>query len=263
MASVSNTVIVNGANLGDFGLTWRRRTGWKHAPESTIVTQEIPGTDGALFQEVVHNSERRITISGAIIADTVAQLYEYLDEIGGRLNGFLQLEFSDDTSRYIGGYKQRFEADDYDPGALVPASPYTLVIRCPDPRRYDKAVTSVGAGSDLPLGNMVVKPTVEIAGPATNPTTIALKDHTGSTISTFTMAATLGSGESWLIDSQLGKVEKDDGAGSVTSALDAFSGTLPVLDPEDADFAGKNWPTMEATAGSPASVTTEYKKAWK
>lgn len=263
MAVIQETLILNGQDLGEFGLEWVDRQGWRSMPDATVIIHELAGTDGLLFQESVENKLRRITVSGTILAATVAQLYDYINEVAARLNGFLEIQFSDDLDRFIGGYKQSADIGDYQPGALIPAAPFTFVFECPDPRRYDVAVTSVLNGAGCPLGTARVKPTIMITGPAANPTTIQLRDHNGDAVSSFTIAGALLSGESWFIDAELTLVRKDDGAGTVTNEIDKWSGEFPVLDPLDADWPSASWPYFEATAGAPASVEVTYKRAWK
>ena len=76
------------------------------------------------------------------------------------------------------------------------------------------------------------------------------------------MTGILSSGNTWVIDSDLRKVEKDTGGGAVDD-LGNFTGSFPVLDPEDADFANSVFPEFDATAGSPASLSITYTKAWR
>ena len=263
MAVLAQTLIVNGANLGDYGLLWRTRDGWRSGPDTTILLHDLPGNDGKFFQETTDNMERRISIRGSIISSTIAAFNSQLDAIQARLNGFLQVQCSDDTSRFFGCYKTHFTVGGFGAQAVVPLAPYTLDLICADPRRFDVEFTTRGDSAPCDMGTARVKPTVQIFGPCSNPTTITLYDHLGNSVSSFTMSAALTIGQTWLIDSELGVVYKDDGVGGVTNVLPVFSGTFPILDPEYADYGSESWPYFSATAGNPVSLSIEYKRSWK
>jgi len=263
MAILRDTVVVNGDNLGDFGLQWQNRSGWGDSPRAQVVTHRLPDGDGVFFQEVNITAPRLMTISGIVHASDVSTLLGNIDDIKSRLEGLIKVSFSDDSDRFVAGRKESLVVGDFQPGAIVPTKPYTLKVVCPDPRRYSNSVTSVGEGAPCPLGTANVRPVITITGPSADPTTVALKDYQGNTVSTFTIAASLSSGESWLIDSETAQVLHDDGAGTVTSVLSSFSGTLPNLKQEDADFGSSAWPSFTATAGSPDSMVISYQKAWQ
>lgn len=261
MAIVRDTLIVNGTNLGQFGLEWASRRGWRSFPSADVITHNYPREVGVLFQERSEGKARTLTVSGSIKAATVAGLYTNLDAIAARLRGLVEIGFSDDD-RIIRGYLEESDIGEYNPGALLPLAPFAFTFKCPDPRRYDAVAQSIAGSTDLPIGTAPVKPVVTINGTATNPTTIQLRDKDGAVVSSFTLAGTLGAGESWIVDSALSKVEHDDGGGTVTNALDIFSGDFPVLSPDDADFATSDWGQMVVTAGGPSSIAVVYKRAW-
>ena len=262
MAILLNTLTINGFNLGTHGLQWKTRDGWNDGPEAELITHKLPIGEGVFFQEAVENKPRIIKVEGTIHASTISGFNTNLDEIKNVLNGSLQVKFSDDSVRYVTGYRTLFTVSDFVPGAIIPIKPYKLTIVCPDPRKYSTTSEDIAEDTDCPLGTARVRPTVTITGPATNPTTITLKDYLGVAVSSFTMTGILSSGNTWIINSDLRKVEKNTGSGPQDD-LANFAGTFPNLDPEDADFANSLFPEFDATAGAPASLSITYSKAWR
>lgn len=265
MAVTPDTLLIDGVNLGTYGLIWSSRIGWRSFPEAEVLTHQYPANVGELFQGREESKARILTVSGIIEATSMSALYANIDLIAAALRSDgttpLQIGFSDDA-RVIFGHLRLSDITDVAPGALVPKAPYTFRFSCPDPLRYDTATQNINAATDLPIGTAPVRPKVTIHGTASNPTTLEVRDKDNNAVSSFTMAAALGAGESWIIDSELFTVQHDDGVGGVTSALDDFSGEFPVLDPKDADFAASDWGQIVVTAGSPSDVDIEYEKTW-
>lgn len=263
MATTPNTLVVDSFNLGSLGLIWSSRPGWDSTPRIKNIQHDLPGRPGTFFQQQSIDLASRITVGGHIFAVDMATLQTNMDLIKARLRGTVQIEFSDDTSRAINANIVELAIRDLVSGAVTPMRSYTLTLECPDPLKFTKSADSHTHNVDCPIGTAEVRPIVTINAVTTNPTTIEVRNSSNVAVSSFTMAAALASGESFIINSRTGQVQKDDGVGGITSALADFSGSFPVLRPEDADFVSSSWGKLFMTAGDASpDISVDYNKTW-
>lgn len=258
MATIAKTVIVDGTDMEVYGMVWRTRIGWTGTSDATITVHPLPGGEKELFQDKRHRKGRHVSISGHVVATSNSELLTFIDQILERMSvTTIALSFSDDETRSLNCLVRKMDVTPMAPAATAIVAAYRLELFAPDPRKYDSTTQSKGLGVDCPLGTGRVRPVITLNGASTNPT-ITLKDHAGVTISSFTMTGTITIGNTWTIDSENGVIKEN-----AVSAVDKFSGTLPVLDPKDADFDAGTFPDFTLTSGTVASITVVYQKAYK
>ena len=258
MAIVAKTLIVDSTDMAAFGMTWRTRRGWKGTPEAVIVTHKLTGGDKELFQHKRSRKARRVIVTGHILATSISQLNTYIDDINARMTlDEIKLSFSDDETRELTCLVKKLDITPMQPGAVEPSASYRMELLAPDPRKFDTAQQSIALGVDCPLGTARVSPVITLNGASTNPR-IGMNDFGGTLISDFTMTGTIAIANTWEIDVANGVVKEN-----AVSAVDKFSGTLPVLDPKNSDFDAGTHPDFTLISGSVASITVVYNKAWK
>ncbi len=265
MKTAPTMVTLNGKDLGTLGLIVSRVIGWRDMPTTRRKTARLAGRDGDTpVSDALEVSPRTVTIEGAIVQDTFAEMKSSVDEIGGRLRVASIVRFIDNDDRFMNIHTAQYEVLPLAAQFTAASIGIRIILTALDPTIFETANTQISftiTKNNMALGNIPVRPLITINGAVTNPS-IIYRDDGSNIISQMDIVATVAAGDRIEIDSTLHTVKHFIG-GSPSNIIDNVTGPFPILDPEDADdqfAASPVWPTLECTPT--ASCTADYNKAY-
>lgn len=258
-----NVLFVNDFDCSALGLIVADVDGWLHAPSARDKTTQLPGRVGAvLLAPEAETAPRNLVINGVIKRASVVSARAALLEMQERLyRGTVELRFADDPDKVY--YARTTDADwsGTPPQFVNPNGRVSIRATCFDPLVYDRYGSVVGfttVRSAVPLGSAVSAPILRVMGAVTNPT-ITYRDKSGTSKRTMGFTVTLGVNDYLEIDCELFKITRYT-AGMASQGIALLTaGDFLALDPQDGDYAGSVWPTLELSGGSGEA---NYRRAW-
>ncbi len=265
-------VTANSVDLGtQFGFVLARPDGVLSAPSRDHAVATVLGIDAQVFVAPVRGltGGREISLQGAVVADTMANLATQLDGLKRWLQQpTLQVTTRFDTTRFFEARSAGVVCSHIARPLLVPVQQVTITLRCADPCARDATATTLAISTNTAcaLGGAISRPVITVTGVHSN-LLLTLKNATGTTLETmgFTLALA-GAGDTLVIDCDRHTVRKT--VSSVASnAIDAItSGSFPTflaLDPNDGVQLTPSWPSLSASfaSGTP-TVSASYRKRW-
>lgn len=256
-------ITVNGFDLGELGFVLQNDAdGWRDGVAlGALELAPVPGSAGVAVLGRT-TSARSIGVSGAMRADTMAELLASTDELKARLSdGVLEVAFGDDAARV-------FFCELDGPVRIAPERPVItqpmhwlrFTLLCPVGYVFDASPTIVdfsAAAAECPLGTGAVAPLLRLIGPATNPV-VTYRDARGDEIATLGMTAELAAGDVREID--CGRFRIVDGGG-VNRIGELTSGDFLAMDPRDALGEDGPYPTLEVS-GLTGNALVMYRRSW-
>lgn len=247
------------------GLIVERVDGWIDGLAAADRVTLLPGRVGGVqLPPEAETAPRTITVSGVMKGSSLANLRSNMDSLKERLyRGVVEVRFVDQTDRYVNARCQGFQVPVTAPQFLNPRQRVSFSLLCPDPLIYSTQPTVVGTGSTatrvlLPLGNAPSAPVIKIMGAATNPV-LTYRDFRGTSRQTMGFTVTLAATDYLEIDCEMATVTLV-ASGARTNGMALWtSGDFPVFDPQDGEFDGSNWPTLEVTPGTFEAL---YRRSW-
>lgn len=258
---------VNDLDLGELGCKIEAIEGWADPLTLRLQGQAVAQRVGQLPLTVYGGAVEprdivvRGTITGATEADLVTARAELKDQCG---RGLVELRVKDAPELMALAYLTRGIFAGVSPQFLAPWwTRVALTFTCLDPLFYTKSPTVIGmpvTGVDYPcpLGTAPSLPLIRIFA-ATNPL-LSYNASTGAVRQTMGFTVTLGANDYIEIDCDAKTITKSV-AGVISDGISTLvSGDFPVLDPQDADYAGAVWPTMSVLTSGTGELV--YRRAW-
>jgi phage-related protein len=267
---MQTAMYVNDFDTSSLGLIVTSVDGWRDAPSTRDRTTQLPTRVGAvILAPEAETAPRVITVDGVIDpshagkALTLANLRAAISELQERLyRGTIEVRFADEPDIFVLARCEQGNLIATPPQFMNPKSRVQIRMLCPDPLRYDRNGSVVGFGASpragTPLGTAVSAPVIRIMGAATNPV-ITYRNMSGDVKQTMGFTVTLAATDYLEIDCELFTIKKF-ASGVETNGISLLtSGDFIALDPQDGDYAGSVWPTLEVNAGSGECL---YRRAW-
>lgn len=248
---MSGFLKINGRPIEDLGLELSDQGALWSAPQVLRGSAPVLGRVGSRSSAIATYSASAVQLL-LQLPETVAGRRAALDRVLAALDGVLVLEWSDSPGRVQYGrlesaeIRARFQSVAWTVGHLS----LPLVIRLDNPVWYEWLASSVALSANtpapVPLGTLPSAPLVELNDTANASVTIAYRGITGEVLSSVVLASpSIPSGGALLVDCGSQRIFVWDGT-SLTNANNLYlSGSFPVFDPGDANFADSVWPTIE------------------
>lgn len=267
---MQTALYVNDFDTSRLGLIVTGVDGWRDAPSTRDRTTQLPTRVGAIIlAPEAETAPRQISIEGVIdpshagLALTMANVRAAISELQERIyRGTIEVRFADEPDIFVLARGEQAQLVASPPQFMNPKSRVQIRLLCPDPLRYDRNGSVVGFGvsprTGTPLGTAVSAPVLRIMGAATNPV-ITYRDKSGTVRQTMTFTVTLASTDYLEIDCELFTITKYASGVASNGITLLTAGDFIALDPQDGDYAGGVWPTLEVSAGSGECL---YRRAW-
>ena len=258
---MANEVLyVDGVDLTTLGLYVQRVDGWVDRATTVLPTTAVPDALSHLVVGRYQVQPRALRIEAVLKASSVTVLRTNLDTLRYRLRpGARVVRVIDQNDREATGYVSGF-AEVFDPAPFAQRlKRLSIGVDCPDPRRFTitpNAVAFTSSATLMPQGTAPVRPSITIAGAATNPI-LRYRNNAGTLLKEMTFTISLAGGESLVIDMATFTIIKNPGGSNQMATLTA--GDFFAFDPNDGDYTTSAWPKLEVTSGS---GTANYRRAW-
>lgn len=251
---------IDDTDLTTVGLHVQEARGWTDRASTTLPTAAVIDAHELLVTGRYQVQPRRVTLDCVMRGSSVATLRTNLDTLRYYLRpGARLVRLVDQNDREATGYVEALTERIPAPAQFVSRTKsLSIVVLCPDPRRYQLSANSEGftTATAMPLGTAPVWPSITIAGAATNPT-ITYKHNDTTTLATLGLTVSIGAGDSLVIDMAAKTIIENPGA--INRMDNLSSGDFFALDPNDGDYTASQWPTLEVSSGS---GTANYNRAW-
>jgi uncharacterized protein (DUF697 family) len=244
------------------GVVVEKVTGISDVPEVTPRTRERYARAGVLEVAAFRSlAPRKITVTGAIGAATVAALETALDTFKAKLvPSTVRARFANLATREWTVVPTGFVVTPFPgPGFLHVYRQFTLDLLALDPYGYDISDTVVGsivnADSACAVGTAPSRPVLRCTGAAMNPLW-TYKSQAGTTIQTLQLTITVAGGDWVEVDCATSTIRKSVSSVITDAITTLTSGDFIVLDPRDKTTTS---PTLRVSDGT---GTATYRKAW-
>lgn len=249
---------INGRTLESLGLEISDQGAVWSAPQIDRSTSTMLGRVGVRTSTLAVSPSRTLTLI-LPLPESPSARRGALDRILSHLDGLLEMEWSDAPGRVQYGRLERaetvarFASVAWTLGHL--SMPLQVVIDTP--LWFEREASTIGLAADtptpVPVGTMPSAPLIEITT-ATGDITIQYRGITGTVLSSLVISdPNLDPGETLVIDCVTERIFV--AAGQTLTAANALysSGSFPVFDSGDADWANDVYPTIEID--TPALLT--------
>ena len=253
-------VIINQSNfdIGDLGAFVSVPVDWRDTTQQSRGLVVPTGAHVAIITAPTPKvRERRLRFSIGMTAADLATLLSNQLKLKARLTrGEVQLSFSDASSKAFFCYRGQIRrVGGHGPELVQTAQLLDCEFEVPVPYLQTVTPESVSlttAFADLPAGTGPIYPVITINGAATpvvDPV-ITIEDSSAVELGTFTLTASLGAGETRVVD-MLNETVKDESG--VSQYADFTAGKFLRVLPEDFVYETSSWARakLTATSGTP------------
>jgi hypothetical protein len=254
----TSVLYVNDYDTALLGLVVETVTGYGDTPGLTRLTRGFYGRAGlAVTAPNPTLAPRVITVTGTLLASTVAAFNTALDALKALFASTAEVRLSSDATRCWTVDLTDLKLSPLPgPQLITPASGIALTLTALDPYGYDVNWTAVALGAVAqvaPLGTAPSAPLLRLSGAATNPV-VTVRNAQGVAVGSIGLTLTLAAGDFVELDCDAMTIAKSV-SGSVTDALTTLaSGDWPLLNPADGAV------TVEVNSGTGEAL---YRKAWR
>lgn len=255
---------INGVDVEDLGLSVTSLDRWGAGMEFEFPSQGASGYLGHFVTQEASAPPRVVSLRLVVPCETVAARSAILTSVLARLQGLLELRFSDEPDRVLYGLRTREVTAGVvaSKSFVVPDLDVSIEITCHDPAKYDRFMQTAAFSSiamPVPTGNLPHGGIMYIFGAATNPG-VTYRNMLKDVVTQMGFTVTLGSDDFLKVDNDLETVTyynngiAEDGLGLWTSG-DGF----PQCDPADGDVLGEAYPSLEVNSGNGVLI---YQRKW-
>lgn len=254
-------VIVDGKDLSELGFVVDNGlSGWRNSLSIAQLWRRLPGRVAAIRATAEDQYDaREIVIPGTQVADSLAQLKQWEDELKWRLSrGELEVKFAEEDTRFYRAWLDgEVQVGGIQPVQAQRGHRVRIPLICPDGREWSDTEESVAVADtdgavDVPLGTALVRPvvTVDLAS-----FTLTYRDSGGTQQAQLQVSG--ASTTPVTVDMEARTITTANGGEIDTLA----SGDFFALDPRDGDYPSSTWPTVELSGGT-GTATFVYRKAY-
>lgn len=252
---------LNDVDAATYGLRVSRVLGAGDAPPRTDTTAVVRGRAGATRLADAQEGVRTITVRGALVAASAADVQTKRDSLLAVVGGTsVRLRTADATAREITATLSTCTFPEVQRQFAQRRLPVELAFTALDPYWLATSDTTVSIAAvdtptELPLGTAPVRPVITVTGAGTA-VTLTLKDSAGALVHTLELTGLAGTGDVVVDCDALTITEDGTDAIAQLAAGDFF-----LVDPlAYGDPLTSAWPTLEVSAGTASIV---YRKAWR